>query len=280
MIALTQPLPSGNAVGLLLVPSGSEWVLARKTSTPFFGVEDPAATTVARGGDLYVVDDANLVNGLTYFYALFEPTGTDWTHGPIAQVIPTATYADLTQDALSVLRDRLQFGLQTEVSRGALVPASGAIAVLTAPPLFEDTQWPVVTVHLQSEAPLDRALGEMLYPDFEATAYEGWLARAQIMVMGWTLNPDERISLRNSLRRIVVANLPIFESHAMSQIEFQVQDTEDFTSYNSPVYQVMGTFSCTVPVAVSGQYEAVETVNVAALAPSDYFRTDFNVNRG
>lgn len=265
MIALAQPLPIGNAVRLLLRPGSTTWRLLRKDVATFSGHDDPDAHLVRAGGELCVVDDFFLNNGQSYFYCLFSLSGAVWSASAVVTVVPTASYSDLTWDALMVLRDRLDEGLAIEVSRGTLNHETGRVPVLTAPPIFEDTMWPVVTVHLTSEAPAERALGEEIgigdfIDDDVQEEYEGWLARSQITVMGWSLNPDERIALRQALRRLVIGNLPVFEGAGMTQVEFQMQDTEDFTSYNAPVYQVMGTFSCTVPVAVAGRYRRVQTL--------------------
>ena len=266
MISLAQPLPIGNAIRLLLSPDSSVWRLLRKDVASFTGFDDPDAYVVRDGGfELAVVDDFFLNNGQSYFYCLFSLVSGVWRASDVRMVVPSASYDELTWDALSVLRDRLDYGLSEEVQRGKLNHEYGRIPVLTAPPQFEDTVFPLVTVHLTSETPVERALGEEVMVDFEVDgesidSYEGWLARSQITVMGWCLNPDERIALRQALRRVVIGNLPVFEGAGMTQVEFQMQDSEDFQSYNAPIYQCMGSFSCTVPVAVSGRYARVQTL--------------------
>lgn len=268
MISLIQPLGIGNALRLLISPDprARVWRVLRKEEPAFSGHDDPGAVVAHEGSETVFVDDFFLVNGTQYFYRIFYLVGATWIDsGRSVSGAPQATYQELTWDAMSVLRDRLDYGLQAEVARGELVPASGHIAVLTAPPLFENTAWPVVTVQVLNDGPVERAIGEQLMADINlgdtgVDAYEGWLARAQIAVLASSLNPDERVALRKALRRVVIGNLPVFEAHGMTQVELQTQDMEDFQSYNVPVYQVMATFSCTVPVAVSDRAGRVREV--------------------
>lgn len=267
MIAMIQPLAAGNALKVILdVPAGaSACRLLRRVSSTFAGAHDPDALLVFDQLERAVVDMAGLVNGTLYYYCVFYLLGAQWVAGPVASATPAATYEEQFSDVLSVVRERLDLGLQVEVQRGALTHAEGHIKVLTAPPVFEDTVWPLVTVHLTNEAPGERAVGEMPFPDELAddgtwTESEGWLARVALTIMGWSDNPDQRIALRLALRRIVLANLPLFDFAGMVQVEFAQQDTEDFQSYGIPIYQVLGTFSCMAPVAVGSRVDAIKEV--------------------
>jgi hypothetical protein len=150
---------------------------------------------------------------------------------------------------------------------GNIKNEEGVIKVLTAPPIFEDTKWPVVTVHLQSESPSERSLGEVIqyghldesgqYPDSE-----GWLSDTQILIIGWTLNPDVRITLRKILRRLVVGNLAVFDRLGLLEIDFSQSDMEELDRYAAPVYQTVGTFKCLAPIAVSAEVGTIEGVDV------------------
>lgn len=274
MIQMIQPLSVGNSLRVYLSPpAGSvEWRVLRKTSDTFTDQNDPNAFLVYEGSENTVVDYQNLSNDTTYYYRAFYFNGTVWTASATATGVPATTYSDISIDALSIVRDRIDYGLQAEVAKGTIVPPKyGAIEVLTAPPIFEDTRWPVVTVHLQNEGPQVRAIGEMIESDlFDAiagnwTEHEGWLASVQIAVVAYSLNPDERIELRKALRRIVVANLPVFDSAGMVQIEFSQQDTEDFQAYNAPVYFSMGTLTCLAPVRVTDQVAPITDVSLTVI---------------
>lgn len=273
MIARIQPLAAGNALRIFLeVPADAlKLRLLRKVSDTFTGQDDADALLVADEILPAPLDTTALVNGTLYHYRAYYLIGAAWVASATVASTPAAIYADQGGDVLSLLRDRLDLGLQAEVARGTLSHDQGHIKVLTAPPLESETVWPLVTVHLQNESPSERGIGEVLATDTfnEDTdswgEAEGWLAGVQIIVMGWSLNPDERIELRKALRRIVVANLPVFDDAGMVEIQFAQQDTEDFGSYGAPVYQTLCTFSCTAPVLVGSDVAAINEVQVQTL---------------
>lgn len=265
MISLIQPVAAGNALRIFLEPptGARRWRLLRKLSDTFLGEED--TIRIYEGDDKSILDTAGLVNSTLYYYRAYYFDGVAWTASVTASGTPASSYSDVYADVLSFVRERLDLGLQNEVARGNLLHDDGHIKVLTAPPTSEDTRWPVVTVHLQDESPAERGIAEMIEADDDLgeegwNEKEGWLARNQLSIMGWSLNPDERIELRKALRRIVLSNLPIFDYAGMSQIEFSQQDTEDFGSFGAPVYQVLCTLSCIAPVQVGAKVRAIEEV--------------------
>lgn len=271
MIAMLQPLSVGNAIRVILDPPAAALRsrILRKVSDTFIDQSDPDALLVYEGTENSALDTVSLQNGTPYFYRAFYWNGTVWTSSASASGTPNATYEEVSSDVLTVVRDRLDQGLQIEVQRQTLVPQSGAIPVLTAPPVFQDTRWPVVTVHLLVDAPAERGLGEVLVPDaFDQAAglwdeSEGWLARVQLAVIGWSQNPDERIELRKALRRLIVANLPVFDANGIIQVEFSQQDVDMVTGeYPAPVYQAAGTFTCLAPVIVGDQIGGITDVQV------------------
>jgi hypothetical protein len=266
MISLIQPLAAGNALRVFLQPpaGAASWRLLRKVADTFAGEADPDALLVYEGSDNVTLDITGLTNGTLYYYRPYYLFDATWVAGPTATATPNATYQQLGADVLSLVRERLDLGLQEELRRGTLLHDQGHIKVLTAPPTFEDTVWPVVTVHLGSEGPAERAIGEMIEVDeFSADSWtekEGWLARTQLNIMGWSENPDERIELRRALLRIVQANLPVFDFAGMVEIEFSQQDMEDFATFVVPVYQVLCTFSCLAPAQVGASVGAIKEV--------------------
>lgn len=264
-------LPIGNALTVAVAPPSSAsilWRILRNETGVFTNQNDPSATVLSDSDDTFVVDAAvDLVNGTTYFYTVFYFDGTAWSQDSVVSGIPASTYRDISVDALTLVRDRIAVGLVNEVALGNISNSEGLIKVLLAPPIFEDTKWPVVTVHMQSEKPSERALGEVLqssrldesgnYPD-----NEGWIADTQILIIGWTLNPDERITLRKILRRLVIGNLVVFDRLGLLEIEFSQQDIEDFETYGTPVYQTVGTLSCLAPVAITNEVPTIAGVDV------------------
>lgn len=267
-ITQIQKLPIGNAVRVFIQPpaGATRWRLLRKTADSFSGQDDPEASVIHDGDERVVLDAEALINGTTYCYKLYTWNGSVWAAEPSVSAVPNPNFTDIGTDVLSVVRDRLDEGLKVYVANGTLTHPKGHIQVLTAPPAFEDTAWPVVTVHLMQDAPGERGIGELIGIDeFDADAWdwkssEGWLSRVQLTIIGWCLNADQRIALRRALKAIVIGNLPIFDAYGMVQIEFQQSDTEDFQSYAAPVYQVSNTFSCLAPSAVSTTDPAITDV--------------------
>lgn len=260
MISNILPAAVGNAIKIFLAPPASavRWILLRNLSGTFAGQDDPSAARIFSGnGDTTILDAFGLVNGTRYCYGVFYFDGAAWTPGAVASATPNVTYTDQSVDVLSVVRDRLDAGLQHEIALGTLTPACGAIAVLNAPPVFEETSWPVVTVHVTADSSGERAVGDLVFPDaFDPVGglwneAQGWLARVQLTVVGWSKNPDERMALRKALRKIVIGNLDVFYSAGMTGIDFSQADVDELAVYPAPVYQAMCTFSCEAPAGVA-----------------------------
>lgn len=271
-ISQVRALPVGNALQVFLQPPDGAltWRVLRKSTNDFTGEDDAAAVLVYEGGDdTAPLDDNAVVNGATLYYQAYYWLGSDWSADSDAvSGVAAATYEDISVDALTIVRDRLEKFLAIEVERGTIKASLGGIQVLTAPPVFEDTRWPVVTVHLQNDDSNTRSLGETssgdLYNSIVNTFAEGegWLSHVTLQVIGWSLNHDERSNLRQALRRAIVANLPVFSAHGLQTPNFSQQDTEDFKSFNAPVYQTIGTFSCLNPVFVTDSADPVTDVEV------------------
>lgn len=266
MIAFIAPLPIGNAVRVLLSPPQGtvKARLLRKVTDDISSHDDASAAVIYEGSETSIVDTTALVNGQTYFYKEFDlsPLGA-WSTSASLSATPSTDYGIFGPDALSVVRDRLAAGLKAAVLAGKLTHKNGSIPCLTAPPLYENTAWPVVTVHLQSDAPEIRGIGEEVQADdfdIDTLAWdvsEGWISRVNIQIAAWALNPDERIALRQSIKAVIIANLPIFDSFGIVNVEITQSDVEDFESYNAPVYQSITNFSCLAPSVVQSSVNTV-----------------------
>lgn len=269
MIAMIMPLAAGNALRVFLEPpcGARKWRILRKVADTFSGHDDPDAFLVYEGDERSAVDSQYLQNGALYYYRAYFFDGISWSESAAATGTPNATYEDCSTDVLSILRERISLGLQAEVKRGTFQPTDGSIKVLVATPVYEDTRWPVVSLHLLSETPAERGVGEIIVPDIydesEWNEHEGWLARVQIAVIAWSMNPDERIELRKALRRIVVANLSLFDAFGIIQVEFSQQDVDAVSGeFPAPVFQAAGTFNCLAPVIVRNQVGPITDVQV------------------
>jgi hypothetical protein len=275
MINFLQPISIGNGIRALWSPAAGtvRTRLLRKLTDDFSGPTDSNAALLYEGDERSFLDVQTLNNGTVYYYRTYDFNGTTWTASPTASATPAETAGVGGPDPLTLVRDRLAAGLKAEVAAGRLRHDTGAIPCLTAPPTFEQTKFPVVTVHLRNDAPAVRGVGETLAADaFDAdadlwTASEGWLSSVQLDIVGWVVgNADTRIALRKAIKKILVGNLSVFDAAGMVQIEFSQSDIEDFESYNAPVYQTMCSFSCLSPFVVSATEGAVDDVTVDAQA--------------
>jgi hypothetical protein len=263
-----QPLMAGNALRVFVTrPTGTliSRILRRDTDA-FTGHDDAGALLVHSGLEHAVLDVSGLVNGATYFYRVYHWDGAAWSDGGVVSGEPVASYDDGATDVLVLLRDRLIAGLAVEVAAGRLAHSKGVIPVRTAPPQDKDETLPIVTLQLSSDSQADRAVGEDLmgYEDGET---EGWLSAVRIELMGWSLNPDERNELRRALKRIVLANLAVFDAAGVVQVNFSQNDTEDFSTYAAPMYQTMGDFTCLAPSYVTGgDYAVIADIPVVAIS--------------
>lgn len=264
-IALAQSLPTGNAIRLILIPpaGASRCIVLRKQSDTISSWCDSSAVVVYDGGvELSVLDWNGIVNSVPYVYRDFWFVAGLWEPGASTTLMSASVDTDVSVDVLSIVRERIDLGLQAEVARGTLNNKNGRISVLTAPPVYDNTAWPVVTVHVNSDASGERAIGETMGEDTFDTggsswlASEGWLSRWNIGISGWSLNPDERILLRKAIKRIVLGNLPVFDAAGMLQVELSQQDAEDFERYSAPVYLINGTLTC-LAMSLDSSLEAV-----------------------
>jgi len=290
-IALLRTVPIGAAVEISLnVDAGVTWLrLLRKPGAATFAGPTDAATRVldtairpSTQTQLLpaLLDAAGLTDGAEYSYCAYGYRAPTWLASAVRTLTLTPTAATAGPDPLDFVVTRLEAGLIAEVAAQRLQPAAGRIPVYTAPPQAEQTPMPVVTVHVDSDQSAERGIGEHVAPDryvnpdapdaLSASDYweegEGWLSRWSLSVIGWSTNPDERNSLRQALKRIVLGNLPLFEAEGMIQVEFSQRDHEDFTSYNVPMYLTTGSLTCLAPAVLTGRSGVIDAVTATATA--------------
>lgn len=268
MISMVQKLPAGNALRIWMMPP--QWAtrirLLRKETAAFAGFDDPEALCVADGLERTVTDIHALYNGVPVYYRAYYLVGSVWIETATVSATPAATFVDISVEPMAVVRDRLELGLQEYIRRGALQHERGYIPVLTASPQIEEVPLPLVTVHLAAESPDLRFVGELVANDVfsgddnQWRSFEGGYSRTDLTVVGWSTNADERIALRNALKAVLLANLPVFDAAGLLQVSWNFTDQEDFTTYAAPVYQAMCSFTCYAPSAVESADPAIRDV--------------------
>jgi hypothetical protein len=280
------PLPVGNAIKVFMAPEDGaiQWALLRNTTGTFVGPVDALSTLVYAGDQAtYVVDVKKLINGQTYSYCLFSTLdGENWTASAVFTGVPNAIYGDQSVDAMTIVRDRMADGMAVEVSRATLTPHTGQILVLNAPPAFDDSRWPMVSVHVTSDGPAERGIGESIgSDDFDPESGmwkegEGWMANTVLAIVGWSKNADERIALRQAMRRLIIANLPVFDGLGMLRIDISQSD-QDYVSgeYPAPIFSTVCSFSCLAPAYVTDEVPVVTEVTLdgAAVFPAAQNKT-------
>lgn len=261
MISMIQPVAIGNALKLYLTPPADAeyWRVLRKGTDDISGPDDEYAFVAYEGDDRAFVDCASLQNEVRAYYTPFYRIAGAWVQGQGNYGTPVSTYEDASTDVLSLVRDRLEAGLTVEVERGNLMNDLGYIQVLTAPPAVHmNISFPLVTVTLEEESPSVRGIGEDVsgqFTDVEDETWleeEGWLANVRLNMVGWSLNPDERIELRKAIRRVIVGNLNVFAAKGIVLPQLTLSDADAVNGEygDTPLYLVAGDFTCTAPVRV------------------------------
>lgn len=277
MIAFLQPLPIGNAVRVVLAPPSSAvaWRVLRKTVDTWTDQNDATAGIAYEGDAAYFVDIAALTNGTPYYYKPFyQDEAGAWSSASSQTATPASTSNLLGIDPLELVRARLEAALKADVVADELQHVDGYIPCLTVPPTYENTNFPVVTVHLQVQDRAISAIGEELASDSYDedtdtwTEIEGWICQVRINVVAWVVgNGDSRIQLRRRIARALLGNLSVFNDQGMSQISFSQSDVEDLESFAAPVFQTITSLECLAPLAVDAVTGTIHSVSVA-LAPA------------
>jgi hypothetical protein len=274
MISSVRPLYAGNALQITLVPPAGavQWRLLRKETNTFTDQDDADALLAFEGHDHVITDaEPGLVNETPIYYKPFyELADGTWVTAPALSGTPQATYNDHSTDVLRVVRNRLEDGLKVECARGTFTLEGGrdAIAVYSAPPAQGAVDLPVVTVHLANDRAEATAVGELIVPDFKLPGgdwleHEGREADVQLEIVGWCLNPDERIAMRQALRRLLMVNMGVFAAAGMNEIAFAFTDVDAINGeYAANVYQTMCTFTCKAPVVVTNQVAPIADVQI------------------
>jgi hypothetical protein len=274
MISSVRPLYVGNALQVTLAPPAGavQWRILRKETNTFTDQDDPGALLAFEGRDTVVTDaEPGLVNETPIYYKPFyQDDAGAWSTAPAVSGTPLATYEEHSTDVLRLVRNRLEDGLKVEVQRGTFVLEGGrdVIAVYSAPPAAGAVDLPVVTVHLASERAEASAMGELIVPDTllpggDWLEHEGREADVQLEIVGWCLNPDERIAMRQAIRRLLMANLGVFAAAGMNEVAFQFQDLDAINGeYAANVYQAMCTLTCKAPVVVINRVTPIADVQI------------------
>lgn len=275
MILFAIPLACGNAASLTIRPApGSEASrLLRRTDSAFTGSDDADAVLVADWegdeSDRAIIDYTDLVNGAVYHYRHYCLVDGGWAASGDDRVV-TPAYAPgplhSAPDVASLVRERVDLGLDGELLTGRLSHKQGHIPVLAANPSLESVNWPLVTVILALRKAEVRGIGETLVPcEFDGeqwTVTEGWMDRSNVQVAVWARNHEDRLRLRDALQRVLMLNLPVFDAAGLLEIDISEHEDFDFETYDAPVYQSVFDFSCLHAALVAHQVPPITDVEI------------------
>ena len=254
MIQLINNIPSGNACSIYLnPPTGSiSHRLLRNTTGIFSSQND--ILCVYEGSDIFIIDTASLDNDTLYYYSIWYWDGSLWTTYPIKSMTPSFTVFNRSVDVLTLVRDRIDKGMNNLIKRGDITHTNGYVTVLIASPQLEDVTLPIITVHLTNDSDDNRFINDqwradIKNPEFSVTSFTGYLSSVTLDIVVWCLNGDQRNQYRNALKDILIANIPVFIAGEMMETHFQFADAEDFQSYASPMYFMNATLRCLAPSA-------------------------------
>lgn len=280
MFALIEPMPAGNAVRIILSPpsGAAEWKVLRRASDSITGPDDAGAVLVADWGRYEgIIDDDGLVNGTAAYYRVFyrDAAGAPiLPHGPAQSVTPAATARDTSPSPLRILRRRLELGLAAAVAEGRLTPRSGKVPIVVAPMVDPGKiSFPIVSIHLDRDAPAERAVAEFLFEDATADGFDdthGYLSEVSINVVAVSLNPDERLTLGEVLKHIVLSNHPVFLAHGLMRPSASLAHSEMAPDQNAtPLYVAALTFTCLAPSQFTAAAPVITdaTATVMEIAP-------------
>lgn len=267
--SITSPA-AGNALQIQLCPPAGcrRWRLLRSTASVIPAFNSPNMVLVHDGREKTVLDTAKLINGTTVYYRAFYFVNGSWQASAVVSAVAQSTFRNETNDHLEFVRERIELGFAGLVARDVIAPRSGAVAVLSSSPELDLVRFPCITVHLAADDDAVRAVGEELaddaFDDDDLLEFEGYLSALQLTVIVWSKNSDERKLMRQQLKAVLMANLPVFDGVGMVQVGLKFADQEDFTSYPAPIYQAICTLSCMAPSVVSRPVPVINDVSVQA----------------
>jgi len=247
----TYPLVCWQCRKIVLNPpsTATHWRVLRNQTGTFIDANSPDVVYAGIDRDYL---DTTVDNGTVYFYKPFYFVNGAWDSSyPALSVTPNLAFMDVSPDPVSLVRDRLDAGLNALIVNGALSHPYNKLVVLTASPQTEDTLFPVVTVHLSDDRADDRGIGDLTdtFDDYDPNIF-GWYSTVCLEIVGWCLNGDERLALRKAIKTTLISNLEVFNQAGLHQLTLTFSDSEDFESYHCPIYRTHCSLHCTVISAV------------------------------
>lgn len=274
MISFIENLPGGNAIRLVVTPEAgtTRWRVLRKTTSSFSGYDDPAAVLIT---DSKIIDRTtmydhldidNLTNGTSYYYAIYEYDGTDWTAVNAKSIVSQDPITDVSADPFDTVIERIDQGLQAYLTRAGMTPGLFTIAVRTIPPNLDRDPLPIVTVRVLQNEVIDWALAcdvipdEYLDPDWKEN--KGWFGKLVVEIRSFSPTSQVRNTLRKALQTVIQSNLSVFPAWGWYGVSFDQRDSEDYKSNNTPVFVSIAELSFTYVTYFSRRVDEIADVEI------------------
>lgn len=268
MISCINTIPSGRAISIYLNPPSTAviWRLLRSLTNNF--TDQDGAGLIYQGEERQITDIAGLENGIAVWYKPFYFDGNIWSTAPAKTITPGISLVDRSVDVQSLVRDRIDYSMNAMIGQGVLSHPNGIIPVLTESPQIESINFPCITVHLQTDIDENRFLGDTFQEDIYedgselVTDIEGYYSRVSLEIVIWSQNGDERLAYRKALKTALISNLQVFSAFEIEEPKITFTDTEDFDSYQFPLYITNCNFNCLAPSVATGKYIPVTDIAI------------------
>lgn len=257
MIIFIENVGPGSAIRIIVNPETGTGIvrvkIIRNTTGVFIGPTDSNSELVddrsvnSKESQYGFVDINNLEDGTRYYYACYQYNGTSWIASNAKSIISERTMYTVGEDPYLNIISRVDLGLKGEIKDKTYISSTGEVPVVTIPPDRNFTNFPTVSIKVVSDEAADWSISNVIIPDkYLSPDWEesvGYFGRMVMEIRGWCNNADNRISLRQSLRRIVQSNLPVWGELGLFNITWSQRDSENYNTFNTPVYSTIGSIS-------------------------------------
>jgi len=272
MISLLDNEGSGNAIKITIqpLPTTTRFRLLRKTSSTFSGWNDSTAvvaydTTNISAQFMTFIDIENIVDGTTYYYAVYEYNGTTWSLINIKSILAEHTKDSVNDDPFSLVVNRFEAGINYEVSSGKF-KSNTPVRLLLSNADVSNHDLPCISIVMESDSFKSGAVNNLMTPDEylnpDWKESQGYFSSMVVEVSGYASNIDSRNSIRKSIKRIFQSNLDVFSAIGFIDVSWSVSDKEDFKTYGRDLYMTIGRLSFTYLTEVGKRTSQINSVEV------------------
>ena len=94
---------------------------------------------------------------------------------------------------------------------------------------------------------------------------DGWLSSYQVIIAAWSLNADERYALKKAVKRLIIANKPVFDAAGFLDLEVSQSHIDDMQSYTCPVYRAETILNFLADSSILINYNPITAANATGI---------------